>query len=77
MLTPYIDEVNAAIHGFLTGAGLDVVEFASFHLGTEPEIAAELPDKIDELDHCGLTAEQMQAMTRETKCATPSCDGVS
>jgi hypothetical protein len=25
----------------------------------EPEIAAELPDKIDELDHCGMTAEQV------------------
>ena len=26
---------------------------------TEPEIAAELPDKIDELDHCGMTPEQI------------------
>ncbi len=25
----------------------------------EPEIAAELPDKIDELDHCAMTAEQI------------------
>jgi superfamily II DNA or RNA helicase len=25
----------------------------------EPEIAAELPDKIDELDHCAMTAEQV------------------
>jgi superfamily II DNA or RNA helicase len=25
----------------------------------EPEIAAELPDKIDELDHCGMTSEQV------------------
>ncbi|HEY8527047.1 MAG TPA: SNF2-related protein [Acidimicrobiales bacterium] len=25
----------------------------------EPEIAAELPDKIDELDHCGMTQEQI------------------
>src|SRR3954451_20770471 len=25
---------------------------------TEPEVAAELPDKIDELDHCTMTAEQ-------------------
>jgi superfamily II DNA or RNA helicase len=25
----------------------------------EPEIAAELPDKIDELDHCSMTAEQI------------------
>jgi superfamily II DNA or RNA helicase len=25
----------------------------------EPEIAAELPDRIDELDHCGMTAEQI------------------
>jgi hypothetical protein len=26
---------------------------------SEPEIAAELPDKIDELDHCGMTQEQI------------------
>jgi superfamily II DNA or RNA helicase len=26
---------------------------------SEPEVAAELPDKIDELDHCMLTAEQI------------------
>jgi hypothetical protein len=26
---------------------------------SEPEIAAELPDKIDELDHCAMTAEQI------------------
>ena len=26
---------------------------------SEPMIAAELPDKIDELDHCGMTAEQI------------------
>jgi len=25
----------------------------------EPEIAAELPDKIDEVDHCGMTTEQV------------------
>jgi superfamily II DNA or RNA helicase len=26
---------------------------------SEPEVAAELPDKIDELDHCSMTAEQI------------------
>ena len=26
---------------------------------TEPEVAAELPDKIDELDHCSMTPEQI------------------
>src|SRR5690606_38689109 len=26
---------------------------------TEPEVAAELPDRIDELDHCAMTSEQM------------------
>ncbi|MDW3177319.1 MAG: DEAD/DEAH box helicase [Acidimicrobiia bacterium] len=26
---------------------------------TEPEIAAELPDRIDELDHCAMTTEQI------------------
>jgi SNF2-related domain/SNF2 Helicase protein/Helicase conserved C-terminal domain len=26
---------------------------------SEPEIAAELPDKVDKLDHCGMTAEQI------------------
>src|SRR4029078_12864024 len=26
---------------------------------SEPEVAAELPDKIDELDHCTMTPEQI------------------
>ena len=26
---------------------------------SEPEIAAELPDKVDKLDHCSMTAEQI------------------
>ena len=46
VLTPYVDEVNEAIRGFLVGAGLDVVEFGSFHLRTEQEIAAVPPDAI-------------------------------
>jgi maleate isomerase len=46
VLTPYVDEVNEAILGFLTAAGLDVLEFGSFHLRTEPEIAAVPPDAI-------------------------------
>jgi maleate isomerase len=46
VLTPYIDEVNAAIHGFLTAAGLEIVEFGSFHLRTEPEIASVPPEAI-------------------------------
>ncbi len=40
VLTPYVDEVNEAIRGFLAASGLEVVEFGSFHLRTEPEIAA-------------------------------------
>jgi len=46
VLTPYVDEVNAAIHGFLTAAGLEVVEFGSFHLRTEQEIASVPPEAI-------------------------------
>jgi len=46
VLTPYVDEVNQAIHGFLAAAGLDVVEFGSFHLLTEPEIAGVSPEAI-------------------------------
>jgi maleate isomerase len=46
VLTPYVDEVNEAILGFLTAAGLDVVEFGSFRLRTEPEIAAVPPEAI-------------------------------
>ncbi len=46
VLTPYVDEVNEAIHGFLTAAGLDVVECGSFRLRTEPEIAAVPPEAI-------------------------------
>jgi maleate isomerase len=40
VLTPYVDEVNAPIAAFLAAAGLEVVAFGSFHLRTEPEIAA-------------------------------------
>jgi maleate isomerase len=39
VLTPYVDEVNAAIHRFLTASGLEVRDFGSFHRRTEPEIA--------------------------------------
>jgi maleate isomerase len=46
VLTPYVDEVNEAILGFLTAAGLEVIEFGSFHLRTEPEIAAVPPEAI-------------------------------
>jgi maleate isomerase len=46
VLTPYVDEVNEAIHAFLTASGLDVVEFGSFHLRTEPEIASVPPEAI-------------------------------
>jgi maleate isomerase len=40
VLTPYLDEVNESIHRFLTARGLDVRDFGSFHLRTEPEIAS-------------------------------------
>jgi maleate isomerase len=46
VLTPYVDEVNDAIRGFLTAAGLEVVEFGSFHLRTEQEIASVPPQAI-------------------------------
>jgi maleate isomerase len=46
VLTPYVDEVNEAIHGFLAATGLEVVEFGSFHLRTEPEIASVPPEAI-------------------------------
>jgi maleate isomerase len=46
VLTPYVDEVNHAIQGFLTAAGLEVVEFGSFHLRTEQEIASVPPETI-------------------------------
>jgi maleate isomerase len=46
VLTPYIDEVNEAIRGFLEAAGLEVVEFGSFHLRTEQEIARVPPEAI-------------------------------
>jgi maleate isomerase len=48
VLTPYVDEVNEAIAGFLTAAGLEVVEFGSFHLRTEQEIASVPPEAIVE-----------------------------
>jgi maleate isomerase len=46
VLTPYVDEVNTAIHRFLTGAGLEIVDFGSFHLRTEPEISSVPPEAI-------------------------------
>jgi len=46
VLTPYVDEVNEAIRAFLTASGLDVVEFGSFHLRTEQEIARVPPEAI-------------------------------
>jgi maleate isomerase len=46
VLTPYVDEVNEAIHAFLTASGLEIVEFGSFHLRTEPEIASVPPEAI-------------------------------
>src|SRR5215510_6266478 len=46
VLTPYVDEVNAAIAQFLTASGLEIVEFASFHLRTELEIASVPPEAI-------------------------------
>jgi maleate isomerase len=46
VLTPYVDEVNDAIRGFLVAAGLEVVEFGSFHLRTEQEIARVPPEAI-------------------------------
>jgi maleate isomerase len=46
VLTPYVDEVNDAIRHFLTAAGVEVVEFGSFHLRTEQEIASVPPEAI-------------------------------
>ncbi len=44
----------------------------------EPEIAAELPDKIDQLDHCAMTAEQIglyQAVLDQLVLANDLPDG--
>ncbi len=44
----------------------------------EPEVAAELPDKIDELDHCTMTAEQIglyQAVLDELVAEVADVDG--
>jgi maleate isomerase len=40
VLTPYVDEVNEAIHGFLTAGGLEITGFGSFHLLTDADIAS-------------------------------------
>jgi superfamily II DNA or RNA helicase len=45
---------------------------------SEPEVAAELPDKIDEVDHCTMTAEQIglyQAVLDELVVATDADAG--
>ncbi len=47
---------------------------------TEPEIAAELPDKVDKLDHCSMTAgadrplpgRRQPAARRQPRAATPT-----
>ncbi len=46
----------------------------------EPEIAAELPDKIDELDHCGMTPEQVglyQAVLDRLLAVAPGTEDAS
>jgi len=43
----------------------------------EPEIAAELPDRIDELDHCAMTPEQIglyQAVVNDLSAETAAAD---
>ena len=45
---------------------------------TEPEVAAELPDKIDELDHCTMTPEQIglyQAVLDDLVANVADADG--
>ena len=45
---------------------------------TEPEVAAELPDRIDELDHCSMTPEQIglyQAVLDNLVASTESAEG--
>jgi superfamily II DNA or RNA helicase len=47
---------------------------------TEPEVAAELPDRIDELDHCSMTPEQIglyQAVLDNLVASTAEVDGDS
>jgi len=44
---------------------------------SEPEIAAELPDRIDELDHCAMTPEQIglyQAVVNDLTAETAAAD---
>ena len=46
---------------------------------SEPEVAAELPDKIDELDHCTMTAEQIglyQAVLDELVATVADSDAI-
>jgi maleate isomerase len=61
VLTPYVDEVNAAIHAFLTARGLEVVDFGSFHLRTEPEIAGVPPTAIAAAG-CALDSPATEAL---------------
>jgi maleate isomerase len=60
VLTPYLDEVNEPIRAFLEANGLAVADFGSFHLRTEPEIAAVPPaailDAAKALDAPGIDA---------------------
>lgn len=46
VLTPYLDEVNEPIRRFIERNGIAVGAFGSFHLSTEPQIAAVPVDAI-------------------------------
>lgn len=46
VLTPYLDEVNARIHDHLTGHGVEVARFDSFHLAEDREMSAVPPAAI-------------------------------
>ena len=48
VLTPYIDEVNATISGYLTESGFEITAFTSFHLADNEDMANLTPQSIYE-----------------------------
>lgn len=65
VLTPYIDEVNALISDGLSEAGFDIVDFASFHLGSDEEMSAVTPASLLE---AGLQADHVASEALFISC---------
>ena len=69
VLTPYIDEVNTAIHGFLTAAGLEIVEFGSFSISGPSRRSPAVPPE-------AIVAAGRSIMGPDAEALFISCTGL-